>query len=259
MSQLAVVPELEQELDRLFQLPPAEFTAARNDLAKRLKRAGQKAPAARVQELRKPTIPIWAINQLARRRPDDVEALIAAGDKLRAAQEAVLAGADQDELRTATSAERDALRKLTKQANDVLTAEGQRPTAAVLERIAATVRSAALDERGRELLAAGMLVEELESSGFSAFEGMKIAPRRKPAKGGGTKQTGAAEQRRRREQIRKLRERVKKLSAAAAEAELQADRAETEAARERRKAERAAEAAARAEAELEAAEGGNPD
>jgi hypothetical protein len=258
MSQLAVVPELEQELDRLFELPPAEFTAARNDLAKRLKRAGQKAPAARVQALRKPTIPVWAINQLARRRPDEVQALIAAGDKLRTAQEAALAGADRDELRTATSAERDAVREFTKQANDLLTAEGQRPTAAVLERIAATVRSAALDERGRELLAAGMLVEELESSGFGAFEGMKIAARSKPARRG-AKPTGAAEERRRRERVRKLRERAKKLTAAAAEAEREADRAETEAARERRKANRAGEAAERARAELEAAEAGKLD
>jgi DNA repair exonuclease SbcCD ATPase subunit len=258
VSQLAVVPELEEELDKLFELPPAEFTAARNDLAQRLKRAGQQGPAARVQALRKPTIPVWAINQLARRRPDDVDALIAAGDNLRAAQEAVLAGGEREQLRAATSAERDALRKLTQQANELLSSEGQRPAAAVLERIAATVRSAALDERGRDLLAAGMLVEELESSGFGAFEGMKIAVRSKPARGG-TKQTGAAEERRRRERIRKLRERVKKLSAAAAEAEREADRAETEAARERRKAERAAEAAARAEAELEAAEGRTPD
>jgi hypothetical protein len=258
MSQLAVVPELEQELDRLFELRPAEFTAARNDLAKRLKRAGQKAPAARVQGLRKPTIPVWAINQIARRRPDEVQALIAAGDELRAAQEAVLGGGDREQLRAATSAERDALRKLTQQANELLSSAGQRPTAAVLERIAATVRSAALDERGRELLAAGMLVEELESSGFDAFEGMKISARSKPARRG-AKPTGAAEERRRRERIRKLRERAKKLTAAAAEADREADRAETEAARERRKADRAGEAAERARAELEAAEAGKLD
>jgi hypothetical protein len=258
VSQLAVVPELEQELERLFELPPAEFTAARNDLARRLKRAGQSDAAARVQALRKPTIPVWAINQLARRRPDDVEALIAAGDELRAVQEAVLAGGDRDQLRTATSAERDALRKLTQQAHEILSSSGQRPTPAVLERIAATVRTAALDPRGRELLAAGMLVEELESSGFGAFEGMRVPVRRKPAQRG-TRQTGTAEERRRKERVRKLRERAKKLAAAAAEAEREAERAETEAARERRKAERAGAAAERARTELEAAEGGRPE
>jgi hypothetical protein len=258
VSQLAVVPELEQELERLFELPLAEFTAARNDLARRLKRAGQADAAARVQALRKPTIPVWAINQLARRRPADVEALIAAGDELRAVQEAGLAGGDRDQLRAATSAERDARRKLTQQAHETLTASGQRPTPAVLERIAATVRTAALDPRGRELLAAGMLVEELESSGFGAFEGVRVPVRRKQAQRG-TRQTGAAEERRRRERVRKLRERAKNLAAAAAEAEREAERAETEAARERRQAERAGAAAERARAELEAAEGGRPE
>jgi hypothetical protein len=254
VSQLAVVPELDEELDRLFELPPADFTAARNDLVRRLKKAGQSDAAARVQALRKPTIPIWAINQLARRKPDDVETLTAAVDDLRTAQEESIAGGDPARLRAATSTERAALRTLTQQAHDVLEAAGQRPTAAVLERIAATVRSAALDPRGRELLAAGMLVEELESSGFAAFEGMRIAPRRKPAQRG-TKRTGAAELRRRKEQVRKLRERAKKLAAEAAEAERDAERAEAEAVRERRKADKVASAAERARAELEAAEG----
>lgn len=258
MSQLAVVPQLEQELERLFELPPAEFTAARNDLARRLKRASQSDAAARVQALRKPTIPVWAINQLARHRPEDVEALIAAGEELRATQEAVLAGGDRAQLRAATAAERDALRKLTQQANEILTGSGQRPTPAVLERVAATVRSAALDPRGRELLAAGMLVEELESSGFGAFEGMRVPTRRKPAQRA-TKQTGVAEERRRKERVRKLRERARKLAAAAAEAEQEAERVEAEAARERRKAEGAGAAAERARAELEAAEGGKPE
>ena len=53
MSRLAVVPELEKELDHLYELPPAEFTAARNTLARRLKDTGQRALAARIKELRK--------------------------------------------------------------------------------------------------------------------------------------------------------------------------------------------------------------
>jgi hypothetical protein len=258
VSQLVVVPELESELERLFELPPADFTAARNDLARRLKQAGQSDAAARVQALRKPTIPVWTINQLVRRHPDDVEALIAAGDELRAAQEAALAGGEREQLRAATSAEREAMRRLTQHAHDLLTSADQRPTPAVLERVAATLRAAALDQRGRELLAAGMLVEELESAGFDAFEGIRLPARRKPSKRG-TKRMGAAEERRRKERVRKLRERARKLAAAAKDAEQEAERAEAEAARERRKADRAATAADRAQAEVEAAEHGGPE
>jgi hypothetical protein len=254
VSQLAVVPELDDELDRLFELPPAEFTAARNDLVRRLKKANQADAAERVHALRKPTIPVWALNQVARHHPDAVEALTHASDQLREAQQASIADGDRERLRAATAAERDALRAITQQASGLLDKAGQRPTPAVLERISGTARSAAIDPRGRELLAAGMLAEELESSGFAAFEGMRIPSRRKPAARPATQRPTGAELRRRKERIRKLRDRARKLAAAAADADREADRAEAEANRERRKAEKAGAAAQKAQAELEAAE-----
>jgi hypothetical protein len=78
---LAVVPEFETELDALYALPPAEFTAARNDLARRLKQAGQDEAAGRVKNLRKPSVPLWAVNQLARRNPKGIAALLEAGER----------------------------------------------------------------------------------------------------------------------------------------------------------------------------------
>jgi hypothetical protein len=255
VSQLAVVPELDEELDRLFALPPAEFTAARNDLVGRLKKANQAEAAARVQGLRKPTIPIWALNQVARQHQDDVELLTKASDELRAAQQASIADGDRERLRAATAAERDALKQVTQRASALLEAAQQKPTPAVLERVSGTARSAAIDPRGRELLAAGMLVEELESSGFAAFEGMRIPARRKTGtRSGPPPPPSGAELRRRKERIRKLRERARKLVAAAADADREAERAEAEATRERRKADKAQSAADQATQELEAAE-----
>jgi hypothetical protein len=254
VSQLAVVPELDEELDRLFDLPPAEFTAARNDLVRRLKKANQADAAERVQGLRKPTIPVWALNQVARHQQGDVEALTNASEELRAAQQASIADGDRERLLTATAAERDALRKLTQRASQLLEAAGQKPTPAVLERVSATARSAAIDPRGRELLAAGMLVEELESSGFAAFEGMQIPSRRKPSARTAPQRPSGAELRRRKERLRKLRERARKLATEAADAVHEAERAEAEATRERRNADKAQAAAERAQNELEAAE-----
>jgi len=254
-KQLAVVPELEAELDRLFGLPPGEFTAARNDLSRRLKQAGQAAISARVRELRKPTVPVWTVNQLARRHPKDVEALLEAVDRLRSAQEDALGGGDAQKLRSATSAEREALSALTHRAHDFLSAEGHKPTAAVVERIASILRAAAVDPDGRELLTAGRLTEELEAAGFGAFAGMEIPagatrPKRKPTQEG----ADAAAERRRAERLRKLRDRAGKLATEAAEARREAERAETAAERARRKAERASASAEKASAELAAAE-----
>jgi hypothetical protein len=252
-KQLAVVPDLEAELDKLFGLPPAEFTSARNDLARRLKEAAQRAAAATVQQLRKPTVAVWTVNQLARRHAKEIEDFLAAAEGLRSAQEEALGGGDTAKLRSATSAERQALRALTQWANKVLEAGGHAPTPAVLDRVASTLRAAAVDPRGRELLAAGRLTEELESTGFGAFEGMQV-PAQRRRREQKPKRPDAAGERRRKERLRKLRERSKKLTADAAEAEREAERAEAEAGRARGKAERASAAAARAEAELEAAE-----
>src|SRR5919198_3502911 len=105
---LAVVPELESELDDLFGRPLDEFTSARNELARRLKKAGQDDAAARVQALKKPSVPVWAVNQLARRHPDEVQELVAAGERLRTAQQQAFRGAGTDTVRAATVAERGA-------------------------------------------------------------------------------------------------------------------------------------------------------
>jgi hypothetical protein len=250
---LAVVPDLEEELDRLFGLPRAEFTAARNDLARRMKQAGQNAIAARIRELRKPTVPVWTVNQLARRHPEDVQALLEAVENLRSAQEQALRSDEAQSLRAATSAEREALRTLTHRAHEFIAGEGQPPSAAVVERIASLLRAAAVDPVGRDLLAAGRLTEELEATGFTAFEGLQLPPGSRRTKAKPARSDDKAD-RRQKERLRKLRDRSTKLAAAAAEAEREAERAEAAAERARRNAERARAVAERAGAELEAAE-----
>ena len=57
------------EIDQLFALPLDEFTAARNELARRLKQDGDAEAAEGVRGLAKPTVAAWAVNQLARREP----------------------------------------------------------------------------------------------------------------------------------------------------------------------------------------------
>jgi hypothetical protein len=252
MGPLAVVPDLEAEVDRLYRLPLDEFTSARNDLAQRLKRAGQKDAAADVQALRKPTVPVWAINQVAHEHGKDVTALIEASDELRTAQERALGGGDSDQLRSAASAEREALRKLTDHAQELL---GHDAPAATLERVASTLRAAALAPETRDLLKSGRLSEELKSAGFGAFEGMSVPaqPRPRPRKKSAAARPSAAE-RRRQERVAKLGERLTKLRQEATEAEREAKHAQAAADRARARFERAAAAAEKAQTELEAAQ-----
>jgi hypothetical protein len=243
---LVVVPELEAELDNLYAALPADFTRARNDLAQRLKEAGQVEAAAGIKQLRKPTVPLWAVNQLARRHPDDVRALLDAGERLRAAQQEALRGESQ-ELRAATAEERRILHGLTQRAAELLRETGH---SADTKRIADTLRAAAVDESGRELLQRGRLSEELEASGFGGFAGMEIPSRSKPEE----KPPSPAAQRRREEQRRKLGERVTKAKSDATKAERAVARAEAALGAARERLAEANESVRRAEAELEKAE-----
>lgn len=246
---LAVVPELEAELDNLYAAPPTDFIRTRNDLAKRLTQAGQVEAAAGVKQLRKPTVPLWAVNQLARRHPDDVRALLDAGERLRVAQQAALRG-ESEELRTATAEERKILHGLTQRGAELLRETGHSADA---KRIADTLRAAAVDESGRELLQRGRLSEELEATGFGGFAGMEL-PARSKAQVKTAKVPSPAVQSRREEQLRKLRERVTEAKREAAKAERAATRAEASLADARQRAAQANESVRRAEVELKQAE-----
>jgi hypothetical protein len=246
---LAVVPELETELDDLYSAPPESFIRARNDLAQRLKQASRLDAAAQVKQLRKPTTPLWAVNQLARRYPDEVRALLEAGARLRVAQQAALRGETQ-ELRAATADERKLLRSLTQRGEELLRETGHSPDP---KRIAGTLRAAAVDPAGRELLEQGRLSEELEATGFGAFAGMEVPSKSKPPEET-PKAPSPAVQRRQRERLRKLREDVTKARKDATKAERAVARAEASLAEAHERLAQANDTVRRSEIELDEAE-----
>src|SRR3954471_16823056 len=86
--------DINADIDALFQLPLAEFTGARNALAKRLKADGRMPDAERVKALAKPPAPAWAVNQLYWQDPKAIERLLALGERVRKAQTGQLKNAD---------------------------------------------------------------------------------------------------------------------------------------------------------------------
>ena len=248
--------ELGEELDRLYELPLGEFTAARDEAAKRLRAEGRRELADEVKRLRKPTLAVWLVNRLARERALDVKRLLKAGEALAASQ----AGGSADEFAEARREEQYALERLAAAAGELAEREGA--GAPAVERAVQTLRAASLGAEGRELLERGRLTEELEPPGFAALSGMPPVPsaqRSKPK----PKRTDDRGERRR--ALEAARERVKELRAVERErakearaAERDVERAEAEAAALRRAADEAASAVARAtearagaEAELE--------
>ena len=162
--------------DGLYSLPPEEFTAARNALAKELRVSGDKAAAAEIATLRRPSAGAHALNRVAREQPDLVEAALDAGIALREASEAATSG-DASGVRAATAAERAASQAVAKAAKAHLGARGDELVPALL----ATLRAGALDDDVAEQLRTGTLSREHEQAGFGfgldAGDGA-VAPRR---------------------------------------------------------------------------------
>jgi hypothetical protein len=158
--------ELAEVTDQLYEVHPAEFVPARNELARRLRAEGRKDLAAAVGKLRRPTPAAWAVNQLSRHDRGAVEDLVRRGEQLRAAQERALAGAPAAELREATRARRDALVALAESAVRFFAERGQ-AVDAHRQDISDTLDAASLDPQAARAVLSGRLTTALEPpSGF---------------------------------------------------------------------------------------------
>lgn len=229
----------------LYGLPLEEFTPARDALAKELKAAGRKDEAAEVKSLRKPTLAAWALNRAARDHPDAVEQLRAAGADLRAAQDEALSG-DAGRLREAGRALSDEIERVGGLAADALRDAGRPATAAQQEKFAGTLRTAAIDAAAGAVLARGVLVDDLDATGFTLL-----------ASGSGDLSTPASSSSARKPKANKKPSKDVLEAVEAARRELRRcdAYADTAATRARRKADRAEAAAKRAaEAQREADE-----
>ncbi|HWC09595.1 MAG TPA: hypothetical protein VG455_00080 [Acidimicrobiales bacterium] len=161
---------LGEATEELYGVDPADFVAARNALARRLRGDGARQLAAAVAKLRRPTPAAWAVNQLARRHPGSVGELARRGEELRAAQDRALAGAPAEELREASRARRESVAALTEVAVGVLAERGVGPDPH-RNQIAATLEAASLDPEAAQAVQAGRLSNALEPpSGFGELD-----------------------------------------------------------------------------------------
>jgi hypothetical protein len=172
-------------VDRLYGLPLEDFTAQRDLAARELRKAGDREAAADLAKLPKPTPAAWTANQVARDRPELVEALLDAGAALREAQEHALAGGGGDALRDAMAGQRRAVEAV------MGAAQSYRPTGralsrAMADRLRTTLQAAAGDEGLSAALAAGRLVDEAQAGGAWPLgpvpEGGEVVGRRAPAR-----------------------------------------------------------------------------
>ncbi|MCA1710546.1 MAG: hypothetical protein LC789_02455 [Actinobacteria bacterium] len=149
---------LEDVADRLYALPPEEFTAARTAEAKADKPNG-KAIAA----LKKPTVGAWLVNSLARAQPDLLDQLLQLGPSLADAQRT----GQGDALRALGEQRRQLIGAVTSQAFEVA---GRDPVAAARAEVEATLEAALVDPAAAALVRSGRLVRPLSYAGFGEVD-----------------------------------------------------------------------------------------
>ncbi len=150
-------------LDRLYEVPPERFIAARDEAVTAARRDGDQATAVAIGKLRKPTVAAWLVNLLARRRRDLVGELLAVGEAMQSAQHDLRG----EELRELSTQRRAAIGGLLGQARRLAREEGRSGRENLpLAEVEATLTAALAEPEIAEAVRAGTLTRAVDYAGF---------------------------------------------------------------------------------------------
>ena len=149
--------------DRLYAGSPEEFTDRRNAAAKE---CGDKALAAQLKKLRKPSVAAWAVNLLVRREAGQIDSVLALAESLRAAAEAL----DGDELRALTRQRRQLTNALATSARSLAREQGTRLTGPVVDQVEGMLTAAMLDPVAARVVRTGRVLTAFTSTGVSELD-----------------------------------------------------------------------------------------
>ncbi|MGQ0465172.1 MAG: hypothetical protein ACT4QG_07590 [Sporichthyaceae bacterium] len=144
---------------KLYGLAPGEFTAARNEAAKRARAEGDAGLAAAVKALPKPSTSAWLVNQLTRRHPEQIDDLVAVGDALREVPDAAA-------LKELNARRRALLAAMGRQALALAKELGHPVGDAIAREVEETLHAGLVDAAAGEALRTGRLVKALTPAGF---------------------------------------------------------------------------------------------
>lgn len=191
MSEAAGV-DVEDAVDALYAGEPEAFVPARDELVRRLRSEGGREAATAVKRLRRPTVAAWAVNQLARQAPGDVDALIASGERLRQAQRRALSGVRDTGLRDVAAERRELLDRLVRRAEAMLGPAGA--GSSHVEAVRGSLEAASLDADVAAQVSAGRLSKEVpRPAGFGDVAALALVADERGRDGGGQHDAPAAE------------------------------------------------------------------
>jgi len=178
------VPDLAGVAAELYALAPEDFVASRDQRVKAARGEGDRALAAAISKLPKPTTVAWLLNLLVRDRPDQVRELIALGDALREAQQS-LSG---PQLRQLSRRRHDVIEAFTGMAVGPAQETGRPVTATLTTQVRETLTAAIADPEAGEALLSGRLTKGLSYVGLGDVGGdASHEPRPAAAAGGGAR------------------------------------------------------------------------
>jgi len=163
--------KLEDDVDALYRLPLAEFTAARNTLAGRLKQGGSGSEADFVKGLVKPSITVWAVNQLYWNHRAAFDELIATGERVRQAQTSSITRKVAN-MRGALDARREALLHVSDLATGLLRDAGHNPTPDTIRRVTTTLEAMSVYAFIPDGPRPGRLTQDVDPPGFESLASM---------------------------------------------------------------------------------------
>jgi hypothetical protein len=159
-------------VDALYATPPSAFVAARNALGQKLAGTGDQR-ATEVKALPRPTIPVWAVNVVARSEPRIIQAQLDAADAVVKAHRLLMGGSRGDVLHEADHALSAALEQTVLAASRAAKAGGLPLSTAMMQRVRATLRALALGSpEDHDRLRAGRVQAESRGTGLNALEGL---------------------------------------------------------------------------------------
>lgn len=164
--------QLEQAADQLYALPPEQFTAARNELARQAA-AGDRALAAQIRDLRRPSLSAWAVNLLVRNRREQLQRLLDLGAELREAQHRLVGEA----LRELSAQRHKLVSALSREAGQLAKQAGHPLSEPARREVEGTLEAALADPDVAETVRAGVLAAAVSYAGLGSVS-MTATPSR---------------------------------------------------------------------------------
>ena len=155
--------DLESVADELYGVALGEFVSTRTAREKAARGTGDRALAASIHRLAKPSATAWLANQLVRRHRAELQPLLDLGADLRAA----MASLSGPELRTLGQQQHRLIAALVTRAGALAAADGRQVSADTARGLEQTLHAALADETTAQTLLTGRLSEALDDSGFS--------------------------------------------------------------------------------------------